>query len=771
MTFTFKHFVHLGFVILASYFLFGSSTVSAAGWDPGNIIDDVVFTNTTTMDVNSIQNFLNSKVPVCDTNHARTSSSNDSGPPYTCLKNYNENGKSSAQIIFDTAHKYQINPQVLIVLLQKEQALVTDTWPWAIQYKTATGYGCPDTAPCDSQYYGLTNQLDWAAKMFRAILNASPDWYTPYVMGNNFIQYNHQGSCGGTNVYIKNRPTQALYNYTPYQPTQEALAAGYGSAPPCGAYGNRNFSLYFNDWFGNTHAASKWLRKDPSGQVWLVTEGELPNGTYAKKKFKLTSWDIIVAYSLQYEQVVPVSYEYLTQYLDDGILSTRAISKNYSQIQFVNNGQRYYINSLQQCESWGFNCFDTNFTKTIPGTDFLERIPGMAKTIPPVMDFNNRVYKLQSGNKLPLLDAKTFADLGYSWDNVLYNTQSINASQSVGQLQISHQAVVQFNSSSPVVIYNPEAATFHSVSNYETFNAWGMQNYANLQPVGSSYTTAPPPTATPALSIWASDDTGRKYLVDQGRKIDVSTSTDMPAVSWLTVGKYRLESLPTATYGKYIQVQETGSVYALEAGLKRPVPNWDNFTGLRLSIPQLLPLSSYSASHFPTGPFKLADGRTFEDESGVWMINGQEKFHVPLWSYFSHFSIDPNKRITGQTNLSQAYSGTSKLSVLVKDTENNLYVVTNGARIKIEPSILPTWGLSSNSFIAMSHEVLAKLPISGSLNKFAYSEKDGLFYGENGQKHHIDSYKTYQNLGGTPSNTYTLENDFFAASSTGNSLP
>jgi uncharacterized protein with LGFP repeats len=54
-------------------------------------------------------------------------------------------------------------------------------------------------------------------------------------------------------VYIANKATAALYYYTPYQPTQTALDAGYGSSPDhCASYGNRNFFLYFTDWFGST---------------------------------------------------------------------------------------------------------------------------------------------------------------------------------------------------------------------------------------------------------------------------------------------------------------------------------------------------------------------------------------------------------------------------------------------------------------------------------------------------------------------------------------
>ena len=251
--------------------------VSASDFNAGRIIDDAIFTNSDTMDVSSIQTFLNSKVPTCDTNGTQRSEMNNTNVPdynsdgviqrwewgkynynqtsFPCLRDYVDNGVKSAQIIYNAAQQYHINPQVLIVLLQKEQGLVTDTWPLAVQYRTATGYGCPDTAACDSTYYGLTNQINWAAKMYRAILNQSSTWYSPYVLGNNYIQWNPTSSCGGSTVYIENLSTVALYDYTPYRPNQASLDAGYGGPVPCGAYGNRNFFLYFSDWFGSTHLA------------------------------------------------------------------------------------------------------------------------------------------------------------------------------------------------------------------------------------------------------------------------------------------------------------------------------------------------------------------------------------------------------------------------------------------------------------------------------------------------------------------------------------
>jgi uncharacterized protein with LGFP repeats len=247
--------------------------VGAVGFQPDYIIDDIIFTNKDSASVNDIQSFLNSKVPSCDTNGQQLSEyggpdlngdgkvqrwewgqANYNQTVFTCLKDYKiADGRTAAQLIYDTAQKYAINPQVFIVLLQKEQVLVTDAWPLALQYRSATGYGCPDGgAACDTAYYGLLNQLDWAGKMYRAILNQSPTWYSPYHVGINTIYWSPTHSCGTSQVDIKNLATVALYDYTPYRPNQAALDAGWGTGDGCSAYGNRNFYLYFTSWFGST---------------------------------------------------------------------------------------------------------------------------------------------------------------------------------------------------------------------------------------------------------------------------------------------------------------------------------------------------------------------------------------------------------------------------------------------------------------------------------------------------------------------------------------
>jgi hypothetical protein len=258
-----------------------ASALSGSEFRAGRIMDDFVFfRNQATMSVSEIQAFLNAKVPVCDTwgtqpygggTRASFAASRGVSTPFTCLKDYRENtpgGKpvesglcfgwgggnmSAAEIIYHVSSSCGVNTKVLITLLQKEQSLITDDWPWPVQYRSATGYGCPDTAACDAEYYGFFNQVYSAARQFKRYARDSSNYN--YEAGrNNFILYNPQASCGGSTVFIETRATAGLYNYTPYQPNPSALANLYGTGDACGAYGNRNFWRMWRDWFGTTYA-------------------------------------------------------------------------------------------------------------------------------------------------------------------------------------------------------------------------------------------------------------------------------------------------------------------------------------------------------------------------------------------------------------------------------------------------------------------------------------------------------------------------------------
>lgn len=297
-----------------------SRAANLQNFRPGNIMSDAVMSDKNSMSVQDIQAFLVSKNPCNNTNiqlakrypnlkyHIKDGK-------FVCMAHEDFNGESAAQIIWRAAQDYNINPRVIIVLLEKEQGLITDTWPNHIQYRSATGFGCPDTAACDAQYYGLKNQVRHAAKLFRSVLDGG---WSNYPVGQNYIRYNPKSWCGGSVVNIENRATSALYRYTPYQPNQSSLNAGYGTGDACGAYGNRNFWLFFSDWFGSPvdihwqpMTSARWMRlKSSVKKIDVNSQNEVDELLASKRQLRFvdkveangnvylrTEWDARHGYS------------------------------------------------------------------------------------------------------------------------------------------------------------------------------------------------------------------------------------------------------------------------------------------------------------------------------------------------------------------------------------------------------------------------------------------------------------------------------------------
>lgn len=225
-----------------------------ADFQPGFLISDTVFYDYQSMDLAAIETFIREKNAGCQ----------DSTKP--CLANYREDtkdipatercrgysgatGESAASIIFKTAQSCQVNPQVLLVLLQKEQGLLTasglDLSP--ARYEIATGFGCPDGSNCDARYFGFATQVYYAAAQFQRY-RLQPNHFRVRAGRVNHIAFSPDPNCGTGKVFVENQATAGLYNYTPYQPDAGVLA---GTPGECSSYGNANFYGLFKAWFGN----------------------------------------------------------------------------------------------------------------------------------------------------------------------------------------------------------------------------------------------------------------------------------------------------------------------------------------------------------------------------------------------------------------------------------------------------------------------------------------------------------------------------------------
>ena len=233
-----------------------ASAANGSDFNAGHIISDDQFFDGNSMTVAEIQSFLNSKGANCvagempclkDYQVATPARSAEAG---LCGALGATNGLTAAQILYYVGQACGISPKVMIVTLQKEASLVTRTKPTVSNYRAATGFGCPDTAPCDAQYYGYFNQVYQMARQFK-VYTSNPTRYGYQAGRNNTILYNPDRGCGSSSVYIQNQATANLYIYTPYQPNAAALQNINGTGDSCSAYGNRNFWRFFTDWFGN----------------------------------------------------------------------------------------------------------------------------------------------------------------------------------------------------------------------------------------------------------------------------------------------------------------------------------------------------------------------------------------------------------------------------------------------------------------------------------------------------------------------------------------
>jgi len=164
-------------------------------------------------------------------------------------------GLNAGRVFAMVGSACNINPQVLITLVEKEQGLVSTSSPSSWMYNEAAGFACPDTAPCSEDAAGFFNQIYSAARQFQ-IYRQYPNSFNYQAGKTNNIQYNPNKGCGTKAVYIENQATAALYDYTPYVPNSAALGNMYGIGDSCSSYGNRNFWRIFTDWFGDPTGGS-----------------------------------------------------------------------------------------------------------------------------------------------------------------------------------------------------------------------------------------------------------------------------------------------------------------------------------------------------------------------------------------------------------------------------------------------------------------------------------------------------------------------------------
>ena len=255
-------------------------------FDPGNIISDDEFFQRGVMSVEDIQEFLDSKVTDCRDGYVCLPEFEedtwDREETVLCQAYDGEGDESAAEIIYKVQEACGVSARVLIALIQKEMGLVTHTWPSQWRFDKATGYACPDTAPCDERYYGFYNQVYNAAKQFKRYANppGTSRFFTWYPVGKSSnVRWHPRSSCGTSPVTIQNQATAGLYYYTPYAPNEAAMANLTGTGDACSSYGNRNFWRLYNYWFNPTKEFGTYITTYNDGLLAVDGDGYFATST------------------------------------------------------------------------------------------------------------------------------------------------------------------------------------------------------------------------------------------------------------------------------------------------------------------------------------------------------------------------------------------------------------------------------------------------------------------------------------------------------------
>ena len=276
-----------------------------SAFDPGNVISDAEFFSAGSMTVDEIQTFLEQRNPTCRDGYVCikdfTETTFDREETVLCQAYDGAENESAAQILNKVSSACGVSVEALLVLIQKEQSLITLTAPSATRFERATGYACPDTAPCDEKYFGFYNQVYNAAKQFKRYSNppGTSRFFTWFPVGSTSqVRYHPNTSCGTKPVIFRNQASAGLHYYTPYTPNDIAVTNLASTGDSCSAYGNRNFWRVYNYWFNptksfRTSATTKdglTMVVDGDGTIAISTGlsswqrlGTVPNATMANQ--------------------------------------------------------------------------------------------------------------------------------------------------------------------------------------------------------------------------------------------------------------------------------------------------------------------------------------------------------------------------------------------------------------------------------------------------------------------------------------------------------
>ncbi|TFC90421.1 MULTISPECIES: hypothetical protein [Cryobacterium] len=720
----------------------GTTSAQAADgrqFDPGNIISDAVFFDGGIMNSNDVQAFLNSKVSTCRSG-------------YTCLKDYRQatptragvsgacaayggrSSESAADIIARVGVACGISQKALIVLIEKEQGLITDDWPSDRQYRSATGYGCPDTADCDTAYYGFFNQVYAAALQFKYYA-ANPTRWNHIAGRVNNIRFHPNAGCGTSQVFIQNQATAGLYNYTPYQPNSAALGNLYGSGDGCSSYGNRNFWRMYSDWFGSPINASSLLRTNSNASVYLVS---------GSNKYPIASMGVLNALS-PLGQVGYVSQSYLDSFTTKHVVG-RSLRAPGGTIYFYDAGIKLPFTSCTQAADYGASCAADGYVQlTQPQIDAFHPGPVLGPVLGTV---EGSRYYISAGTRREILDDRSQIEAGVPLGmNVL--TENAVAHLTLAAPIVRDSVFVQARSTSDYSIVASGQRSAVSGSGKASAGLPGRS-------AGSLYASSlnmVPSSGADFNGVLRSPGSSSAQIVSGSGRFELtpgaggSGSLPSTAVSQEFVDSYA--PLGKIDVGSLIKSPDSGTVFLVMQQDIRPIDSWAALLALTPGggSPVISTVSSGFVAALPQGVVALYPGALVRsaNDATVYLINGVtnripfSSFDIPNEAGFKTFAFVSSERLAAYPLAPENMS-----FGITCDSKN--YVAAGGSLHPLTEEIAPLYPFK---FTALDNFSCQNTTIGSPATKFIRTPDGSIYLLDAGQKRVVNSMARFAELGGS----------------------
>jgi len=419
-----------------------SPVVSAASFDKNYIISDEQMTDYQSMGMFDIIQFIKNK----------------GGTLYTkrFLDETDGKMKSAPALIYEHSLENKINPQVVLVTLQKEQSLVDNFNPSQYNYDWATGWavcdGCSLSDPKVLKYKGFAKQVEGAASGFR--------WYLDQYDSNKnkwLIWPNKATTIDGEVVVPANQATAALYNYTPH------------------FHGNENFNRLWSDWFQLAYPDGSLLWAEGEDDVWVIQDGYrrtfksravlesrynydnlmtvskseidmYPQGSEIKfsnysllrspsgaiyllvddEKRWIESMEVFKTLGLNLQEVEEASDEDLSDYENGTNLTLADAYPAGALLQDKQTGGVFFVKDGVRKPIIDRTILDINYSNYTIMQATQEELEKYSRQSPAKIkdgtlvkaDNGNTIYVISDGTRRPISSPQTFNGMGYKWDNV-----------------------------------------------------------------------------------------------------------------------------------------------------------------------------------------------------------------------------------------------------------------------------------------------------------------------------------------------------------------